>query len=104
MTAGAPLRKSSPAPFGASGDKTTAPDLRVSELNSSTFTMDSLAILKADNASDFLGRTTASLSCTISNQPITCLVCEVQQRDLITILEQNCLVTRYDCLHFIACS
>jgi len=63
MTAGAPLKNSRADPWGASSDRTTAPDLKVSELNPSTFMMDSFTVLEADLALGRRGKTTVCLSC-----------------------------------------
>ena len=48
---------------GASADETTTPDLRVSELNSSTRFTERVATREAEAASARRGNTTVSLSC-----------------------------------------
>jgi len=63
MTAGAPLRNSRADPGGPSSAQATTPDLRVCEVNSITFAMDSLATNAVDVWLGWRGNTTCSLSC-----------------------------------------
>lgn len=63
IVAGAPLRKSSAEPLGLSSDHTTTPDLSVCDVNSMTFTIDSLASAADEVSSGCLGNTTVSRSC-----------------------------------------
>lgn len=63
MTVGAPLRNSSAEPLEASLDSATTPERNVYELNSSTFTIVSSAVLKLDRFCRCFGRTTLALSC-----------------------------------------
>jgi hypothetical protein len=64
MTIGAPFKKSRAEPLGMPLDRTTTPDLRLFELNSSTLTIDSSAMLMVGcDREGCLGRTTVALSC-----------------------------------------
>lgn len=64
--AGAPLRKRSAEPLGPSSDHTTTPDLSFCDVNSMTFTMDSLASGAEEVWSGCRGSTTVSRSCVAS--------------------------------------
>ncbi len=64
ITAGAPLRNSRAEPLGPSSDHTTTPDLRVWEVKSITFAMESLVSKASEVWSGWRGSTTCSLSCT----------------------------------------
>ena len=64
IIAGAPLRNSRAESLGPSSDHTTTPDLRVWEVKSITFAMESLASKASEVRSGWRGSTTCSLSCT----------------------------------------
>lgn len=49
--------------MGASSEKTTTPDLRVCDVNSMTFTIESLAVKAGEVLSAWRGNTTVFLSC-----------------------------------------
>ena len=68
MTTGAPLRNSRPDPSDTSLGITTAPDLRLCELNSNTLTMDNRTVLAGESVSGVRGKTTVSLSCSKGTQ------------------------------------
>ena len=70
MMAGAPRRKSSAEPSGAPSENTTTPDLRVCDVNSITFTIESLTCNAEEMWSARRGITTVSLSCIDGTPPI----------------------------------
>ncbi|KAA6427456.1 MAG: hypothetical protein FRX49_02119 [Trebouxia sp. A1-2] len=57
ITAGAPLKNSRAEPLGPSSDHTTTPDLRVCNVKSITFAMESLASRASENLRPMQDRT-----------------------------------------------